>query len=259
MQNQKIAIVSKNTVVVSNCMISLKGMFYKYLYFSSLNELKESNLKEEVSLLIIDVSSNEDYLNFINKFNKFFMSNIEDTIAIVPDGRINKKLYFNTGISAGVEKTNIVSDLGLLVMGLIGEQTQIEEAVSKVKLPVDTSQLINISHRNVINKTLSFLQKNLHKVKNIDDLIMAIKESDSAINTAFLYAFNKTFSEFFRWYRIEKAKNILTKTNYPVKKIAATLGYSSAPNFSTAFKAQEGVTPTQYRRTHRSRKIDVNK
>ncbi|MEZ2721730.1 helix-turn-helix domain-containing protein [Paenalcaligenes hominis] len=254
MQSQKIAILSKNAVLVSNCMVSLKGITYKYLYFHDLSDLELVASKYDISLLIIDASSLDDELAFIKKINKLIIPLVEDVIAIVENCSVNKKLYFNIGVSACITVANVISELGLVAMELIGEQTQIEQAVSQIELPIDTSGLLNLNHKNIINKTLSFLQKNLAKVKSIDDLIMAIKENESSINLAFLDGFGKTFSEFMRWYRIEKSKNMLLKTKYTINKIAKNVGYSSAPNFSTAFKAQEGLTPSQYRSMHRSKK-----
>lgn len=255
MQDQKIAIFSKNAVVVSNCMVSLKGIFYKYLYFSEITDLKLAASKYDISLLIVDASCREDELDFIRKVDKLISHLVEDVVVIIKNSVINKKIYSNTGVSACVAVANILSELGLVMMELIGEQTQIEQAVSMVELPIDTSRLVNLNHQNIINKTLSFLQKNLANVKSIDDLIMVIKESESSINTAFLERFGKTFSEFVRWCRIEKSKSLLLKTKYPIKKIAKNVGYSSGPNFSTVFKKHEGFTPSQYRSLHRSKKL----
>ncbi len=47
--------------------------------------------------------------------------------------------------------------------------------------------------------------------------------------------------------KIQKAKELLSVTNSPVKEIAFDLGFESIDYFSTQFKKQTGQTPTQFR------------
>ena len=47
--------------------------------------------------------------------------------------------------------------------------------------------------------------------------------------------------------RMEKAKILLTKTDYPIKVIADRLGYANEFIFSTAFKTYSSISPKYYR------------
>ena len=47
--------------------------------------------------------------------------------------------------------------------------------------------------------------------------------------------------------KIQKARELLSVTNMPVKEIALELGYESIDYFSTQFRKQTGQTPTQFR------------
>ena len=47
--------------------------------------------------------------------------------------------------------------------------------------------------------------------------------------------------------RLEYARQLLTGTRLTVSEIAVSLGYSQAPNFIRKFKAQTGMTPSEYR------------
>lgn len=47
--------------------------------------------------------------------------------------------------------------------------------------------------------------------------------------------------------RIEAAKKLLCTTNYKVKEIAASVGYTSQLDFSNIFKKKTGVSPKEYR------------
>lgn len=49
--------------------------------------------------------------------------------------------------------------------------------------------------------------------------------------------------------RIEKAKSLIENTTLPIVDIAEMTGFTSQSYFSTAFKAQTGMTPSQYKRS----------
>ncbi|MGK7950696.1 MAG: helix-turn-helix domain-containing protein [Xenococcaceae cyanobacterium] len=49
--------------------------------------------------------------------------------------------------------------------------------------------------------------------------------------------------------RIEKAKNLLSKTNLSIVEIAYSVGYSSQSNFTSLFRKQVGTTPKKYRQS----------
>lgn len=57
-----------------------------------------------------------------------------------------------------------------------------------------------------------------------------------------------TISEHLKAVRIARAKSLLLDTQLPLKEVAYRLGYSSAANFSSAFRAATGTAPGQYRR-----------
>ena len=48
--------------------------------------------------------------------------------------------------------------------------------------------------------------------------------------------------------RMEKAKELITETNQPIKKITEKVGFTSNNYFYTVFKKYFGITPTEYRR-----------
>jgi AraC family transcriptional regulator len=47
--------------------------------------------------------------------------------------------------------------------------------------------------------------------------------------------------------RIERTRQLLTRTRLSITEIALSCGFSSSQHFSTAFKAHEGCTPTDFR------------
>lgn len=64
----------------------------------------------------------------------------------------------------------------------------------------------------------------------------------------FLAAYEGGPIELLRAIRMRRAVELLTTTDWPVKRIAATVGYRSRTYFSRAFKAEQGQPPEVYRR-----------
>ena len=50
--------------------------------------------------------------------------------------------------------------------------------------------------------------------------------------------------------KIQKAKELLTKTDSSISTISNYLGFSSQSHFSKVFKQTEGITVTEYRKKH---------
>jgi AraC family transcriptional regulator len=51
--------------------------------------------------------------------------------------------------------------------------------------------------------------------------------------------------------RIDRARNLLTRTRRSITDIALACGFGSSQHFATVFKAQEGCTPTDFRKGRR--------
>ena len=54
--------------------------------------------------------------------------------------------------------------------------------------------------------------------------------------------------------RIREGKRLLAETDHSLTQIAAVLGFSSSSYFSQSFRNAEGISPTEYRKTHQRRR-----
>lgn len=72
---------------------------------------------------------------------------------------------------------------------------------------------------------------------------------------------HRNFSAFLNGHRIDEARAILTdktQVDVPVLTIAMDLGYNSLATFNRAFRAETGMTPTDYRREMLGKSTDQN-
>lgn len=92
-----------------------------------------------------------------------------------------------------------------------------------------------------------YLHHYAEKIKSIADLSFAVGLSERKITKLFKQHANVTVPEYIRQRKLYKAKELLITTRMTMNDIALELGYSSAANFSTAFKQAEHMSPSEYK------------
>ena len=65
-----------------------------------------------------------------------------------------------------------------------------------------------------------------------------------------------TFSSYLNMLRIEKAKELLLKSDMSITVIAFDIGYNDSNYFSTVFKNIEGISPREYRKKIRTSPVN---
>ena len=68
---------------------------------------------------------------------------------------------------------------------------------------------------------------------------------------AFRAAFGQTPHQYLRTRRIERAKELLATTMYPVTDVCDKVGFQSLGSFTTLFRRLTGETPAEYRAARR--------
>lgn len=88
----------------------------------------------------------------------------------------------------------------------------------------------------IVAPTLENLSKRLH---------LSTRQTERAIKSIY----GRTFCEQVLYLKMEKARELLEKTDMTVNKISSAIGYSSTRSFFSAFKTAYGMTPSQYRKS----------
>lgn len=108
-----------------------------------------------------------------------------------------------------------------------------------------------ISYRdnNDMNKAIAYINMNYQR-----PLTLAMVSNTVSLNyTYFSNIFKKytgqSFLEYLRSIRVEKAKKLLSETEFRIAEISEKVGYDSYKNFARAFKEETGVTPVEFRKT----------
>ena len=81
----------------------------------------------------------------------------------------------------------------------------------------------------------------------LQDVAKAVNMSNSRFSTVFSQQGGQTFTEYLIYLRLNKAKELLRRTDHKSSQIAFEVGYNDAHYFSYIFKKNTGMTPSEYR------------
>ena len=87
---------------------------------------------------------------------------------------------------------------------------------------------------------------------NVEKLAHKAGVTTSGLRRRFLNDLKITPQQYLLNLRINEAARLLRETAFPIKEIAARVGYSSAVSFHNAFKNRRSESPGSYRKNHRT-------
>lgn len=96
-----------------------------------------------------------------------------------------------------------------------------------------------------------YLNSHLDQKITIDKLAMQFHINTTTLKQAFREVYGMSIAAHMRKHRMEKAADLLSSTSQSIQEIAARVGYSSQSRFALVFREEYGITPTEYRLTHR--------
>ena len=103
------------------------------------------------------------------------------------------------------------------------------------------------SSNDVVEASKAYIEANYTKNITLDDVSMAVNISSYYLSRIFKESTGENFIDYLTKLRIERAKELLSTTQYSMKEICMMSGYSDPNYFSKSFKKNVGVTPTEYR------------
>lgn len=93
------------------------------------------------------------------------------------------------------------------------------------------------------------LEKNLSNADfDVPDLCQAIFMSRTALHHKIIAQTRKSTSIYIRFYRLQKASQLLSQTNLSVTQVAWKVGFSSLSYFSKCYREEFGESPGALRR-----------
>lgn len=98
-----------------------------------------------------------------------------------------------------------------------------------------------------IQECISYLELHLAQKVTMTDLAGHLGYNKNYLSTKFCREVGMSVNQYILHLRLERAKLLLRNTNESVQEISDALGFGSISYFSAQFKAETGMTPTDYR------------
>ena len=100
----------------------------------------------------------------------------------------------------------------------------------------------------ILRAAIRLIREDLQAPPELSELAASIGTNKKRLLRIFRQRMGTTVYAFIRETRMRRARSLLEEGILSVEDIAASVGYQSAANFSTAFRSIEGVSPREYRR-----------
>lgn len=102
-----------------------------------------------------------------------------------------------------------------------------------------------------VTKALNFLRQNAHRPLRVSELIAPAGINRRVLERRFVELLGRTPAEEIRRAHLDRARQLLVETDFPISDIAELSGFRSQAYFAAAFRHQFQVTPFVYRRKNR--------
>jgi AraC-like DNA-binding protein len=110
----------------------------------------------------------------------------------------------------------------------------------------ETSYLFDNSRMAFV---LKYIREHFKEEISVDTLANKACMSSSHFYKTFKNTLGETPMEYLNGERLKQAKKMIRSTNHKLSEIAFSCGFNSSSYFNTQFKKQEGMTPSQFRKS----------
>lgn len=170
------------------------------------------------------------------------------------------ELYYHL-IDTYVEKINetVIVLYNNFMLDITKIKTEIEIKSLLYNFVKDCNCTINKDHqdlsRELINKAKKLISEHINEEKHISLEIIAVEMfmSPSYLSRIFRKVEGIKYIDYVNFYRLDKAKVLLSTTNNTIENIACICGYNEPNSFRRLFKQKLGMTPNTYRKVQGKR------
>lgn len=103
---------------------------------------------------------------------------------------------------------------------------------------------------DIVDTVESYIREHIHEDIYIADIAKRVCLNEQYLMRTFKKNTGISILEFITNERVWLAKELLVSTNYPINKIANSVGYGNYSYFTKLFKRNTGLTPQAYRQAH---------
>ncbi len=220
------------------------------------NEALENLKKKKFDLILSDIKMPMmDGITFIEALRKedlsdafiVIISGYDDFSYAVQTMRLGACEY----LLKPIEREAFVNMLEKIQQQL--EQKQLE-GVKPPEVPEDEED-----KRQKIEKAVTYIKEKYNTDLNMAMVSNLVSMNYTFFSEAFKEITGKSFVDYLKTLRINVAKKLLRTTNIRISKLYSEVGYHDEKHFLKTFKAETGMTPTEYRQDQSAKKGNMQK
>ena len=165
----------------------------------------------------------------------------------------------NEGIDDYITKPFSVAYLKSRMKNIIHQRALLQERYVSQFKDKDSQAIVQMNMSNItdsdkafIEKLSSFMEENISNANlKIDDIAKSIGMSRTVFYVKLKNYFGLSPIDFIRKIRMQNAEKLIKETSLSFSEIAYKVGFTDAKYFGKCFKADIGLTPSEYRKKYR--------
>ena len=132
------------------------------------------------------------------------------------------------------------------------------EEVMSITCPEDGQRLSDCraDQLETVQQVHDYLVEHLSERVTIETLAHDFHMNPTTLKSVFKSVYGNSLAAHIREHRMERAADLLARTDLSILEIAQQVGYDSQSKFSSAFRELYGDLPTEYRKKHRLHRSD---
>ncbi|MDB5052486.1 MAG: response regulator [Bacilli bacterium] len=124
----------------------------------------------------------------------------------------------------------------------------VQEVILKVADFINTvNAKVKTSSHIAVNQVVQFIQDHYHEKISLNRAADHVYLNASYLSIQFKKEVGKNFIEYLKEFRMEKAKELLKRSDLKVYQISEKVGYQKQQYFTDSFKEFTGMTPMEYK------------
>lgn len=157
-------------------------------------------------------------------------------------------------LAAGSERMVDTEASGRIVSSSIGREMEIYAALmALITSLVKSGENARIpthrnSHKRNLQNVKEYLEKNYSEKISLDDLSETFFINKFYLTRLFREQYGTSVNDYLIQIRLEHAKELLTSTKMPVKKVCSACGFANTNYFYKVFRKREGISPGEFQK-----------
>lgn len=221
------------------------------MFIYSMN--KESDLME-----MIKEGKNEQANQLLNKVTNDIILGSKGNMDVIRTRAIELIVMTSrTAVSAGVSQER-ASQINTSFIQVILMQNSLDDISGQLQLAIDIYQKeiqknASIPEPASIKAIKLFINEHFSENITLDSIAGSAFLSASYASRLFKKELGISIMDYLLQVRMNEAKKLLKDTALPIEEVASRTGYADSSYFTKVFRKAEGITPSQYRQSHKSK------